>query len=65
MLQIIYNAKTDIGNVRKVNQDSYLLNSNIGLFVVCVGMARHAGGEIASSICCAAMERFFNSSDIA
>lgn len=41
---------TDKGLRRDSNQDSCLINKEIGLFVVADGMGGHSGGEVASSI---------------
>jgi serine/threonine protein phosphatase PrpC len=41
-------AKTDIGKKRDHNEDSYLMDEALGLFVVADGMGGHAAGEIAS-----------------
>jgi protein phosphatase len=39
---------SDIGKVRKANEDCFLLNEPIGLYVVADGMGGHRGGAIAS-----------------
>ena len=44
------NALTDVGLVRKDNEDCYLVSAERGLFVVADGMGGHEGGEIASSL---------------
>ena len=43
-------ARTDIGRQRDHNEDNYLLDKKLSLFVVCDGMGGHAAGEIASAI---------------
>jgi len=51
-LHAISHALTDVGRKRKKNEDSYLVNEALGLFIVADGMGGHAGGDIASAEAC-------------
>jgi len=43
-------GQTDVGRKRDHNEDSFLLNEDLGLFVVADGMGGHAGGGTASNL---------------
>lgn len=56
-LETKYCGLTDVGQRRQKNEDNFLADSGLGLYVVCDGMGGHAAGHIASKI---AVQNFHN-----
>ncbi|WP_319406484.1 protein phosphatase 2C domain-containing protein [uncultured Desulfosarcina sp.] len=50
MIRVQAAGFSDIGKVRKANEDSFILNEPIGLYVVADGMGGHRAGGVASRI---------------
>lgn len=43
-------GQTDVGLRREINQDTVMVDNNLGVFVVADGMGGHSGGEVASAM---------------
>lgn len=50
---------SDIGRVRKANQDSYYCNDQLGIAIVADGIGGRKGGEIASALAVEGMKKSF------
>ena len=51
---------TDVGRKRQNNEDSILVNPDLGLYLLADGMGGHAAGEVASRIALDTIESFFS-----
>ena len=60
-MRIEVGAATDIGRVREVNEDSYLVEAP--LFAIADGMGGHRGGDVASSLALETVEARFLDGD--
>jgi PPM family protein phosphatase len=49
-MKLLTTALTDVGRVRSVNEDSFVLDDEAGVFAVADGMGGHQAGEVASAL---------------
>jgi serine/threonine protein phosphatase PrpC len=61
-LRLVVSARTDVGRVRKVNEDALLVGP--ALFAVADGMGGHARGDLASAAAVATLQRLHADSSV-
>jgi protein phosphatase len=57
-------GKSHIGKKRKINEDSYLIRPDMGLYVIADGMGGHKAGEVASLMVVESMENYWQKVNI-
>lgn len=62
MIMVQAAGYSDIGKVRKANEDSYLLNEPMGLYIVADGMGGHRAGGLASRMTVKAIDDYMTAS---
>ncbi len=57
--RILAAGTTDVGRKRTENEDAFVVDPDLGVYVVCDGMGGHASGEVASAMTTEEIHAFF------
>jgi len=63
-MQVKFAAKTEVGRVRKKNEDRCGYDERAGIFVVCDGMGGEAAGEVAAELALRTILNYYGRSDL-
>ncbi len=63
-MQLVACGITDVGVKRDRNEDAFLINDDLRLYVVADGMGGHAGGEVASALAVNTVDEVLAATDI-
>lgn len=63
-MQITVGAKSDVGRVRKKNEDRCGYDENAGIYVVCDGMGGQAAGEVAADLAVRTILAYYSRPDL-